>query len=268
MMKTAVIQMNSSADKIDNVRRALAFTKEAIEERAALICLPEYFYFRGSLATREEIARVVEPIDGPTVKLFSAVARKNKVYILLGSVYEQARDGMRAYNTSILIGPEGCVKAAYRKNNLFHLRLPRAEICEKKLFYAGKKTAMVKAGPFILGMAVCFDVRFPLLFERYASRGANLFTVPAAFSYETGKAHWELLVRARAVETFSYVLAPNQTGLNAQGFPCWGQSLIVGPWGQILAQAGHDKEEVIYAVLDPKEPGRLRRMFPEYKKFE
>lgn len=266
MMNTAVIQMNSGPDKESNIRRAIGFTREALAKKSRFVCLPEYFYFRGLLKTKDSLDRAIEPVNGPTVKLFAALAKEKKAHILLGSIYERARTPGRVYNTSVLLGPDGKVKAIYRKNNLFHVRLGGGETREADVFDPGTAAALARVEDFGLGMTLCFDVRFPGLFEDYARRGADLFTIPSSFSSTTGKAHWELLVRARAVETFSYVLAPNQTGLNAGGLACWGQSLIVDPWGRILAQASNDKEEIIYARLDPQEPLRFRRMFPGYKK--
>jgi len=268
MTDVAVIQMGSGPNKENNIKRALSFTAEALSKRSQFICLPEYFYFRGNLSTEAEISRIVEPVNGATVREFAVLAKKGKAYILLGSIYEKTRSKGRAYNTSVLIGPDGEVKAVYRKQHLFHLRMPGSpggEIRESFLFNAGTKKVIVPVGPFMLGMTMCFEVRFPMLYEWYARRGVNLFTIPASFAHATGQAHWELLVRARAVETFSYVIAPDQTGLNAQGYRCWGQSMIVDPWGEILAQASNAKEEIIYASLDPKKPQRLRRMFPGFK---
>ena len=264
-MKTALVQMASGPDKEENIRKATGFACEAFLKGARFVCFPEYFYFRGPLKTAEEVERVCEPLNGPTVGGFAALATANKAYILLGSIYERANGRGRAYNTSVLLDPKGEVRAVYRKKNLFHVRLPGAEVRESDIFNAGTTATLTKVGPFTLGMAMCFDVRFPAMFEAYARKGANLFTVPASFSHATGQAHWEILVRARAVETFSYVLAPNQTGINAQGLPCWGQSMIVDPWGRILALATTDREEIVYASLDIKEPRSRRRMFPGYK---
>ncbi len=265
-MKVAVIQMSSGPDKENNINKALYFTRKALENKARFVCLPEYFYFRGPLKTKASVEQVVEPVNGPTVSAFAALGRKAKAHILLGSIYEKTRTKGRAYNTSVLLGPDGKVKATYRKNNLFHIRLGPGEIREADIFNPGIHTAMAIVEDFTLGMSLCFDVRFPGIYDHYARRGANLFTVPASFAYTTGKAHWELLVRARAVETFSYVLAPAQAGINSDGTQSWGQSLIVDPWGRILAQASNDKEEILYAGLDHRAPARFRRMFPGYKK--
>lgn len=257
--------MDSGPDKKINIDRALALTREALTKKSELVCLPEYFYFRGPLKTANQLAGIAEPVDGSTVKIFAALAREKKVHILLGSIYEMPRRSGPVYNTSVLLGPDGAVKAAYRKKNLFHIRLPGSEVREADTFASGKAGVIARVGDLTLGMALCFDVRFPKLFEDYARKGVNLFTIPASFAQTTGKAHWELLVRARAVETYSYVVAPNQIGKNAEGLPCWGQSLIVDPWGRVLAQASNDMEEIIYARLDAREPARFRRMFPGYK---
>ncbi|MEI6438050.1 MAG: nitrilase-related carbon-nitrogen hydrolase [Candidatus Omnitrophota bacterium] len=265
MLQVAVIQMASGPDKEKNLSKAIELTVRALAKKAALVCLPEYFYYRGPLKTEKDRNMVFEPVNGPTVKKFAATARDGKAHILLGSIYEQSRVNGRAFNTSVLIGPDGKVQAVYRKNNLFHIRLGAKETREADVFLPGRTAAPTKVRGFTLGMTLCFDVRFPGLYEQYARRGVNLFTIPASFARTTGKAHWELLVRARAVETFSYVLAPAQVGCGADGTPSWGQSLIIDPWGRILARASNDREEILYARLDPAAPARFRRMFPGYK---
>jgi len=167
-----------------------------------------------------------------------------------------------------LIGPSGKVLATYRKRNLFHVRLSNKEICEGRLFKPGKDIKVVAVKEFKLGMSVCFDVRFSELYQASVRRGANVFAVPSAFAQTTGKAHWEVLLRARAIETLSYVLAPDQTGLSAQGVPCWGHSLIVDPWGQIVGQASQNKEEIVFGDIDISRVRKTRAIFPNHKRLK
>jgi predicted amidohydrolase len=258
--------MDSREDKAFNLARAKALSLEALRRGARLVALPEYFYYRGPLKNAGALARIAEPVKGPSVALFAELARAYQAHLLLGSIYERIEGGHKAFNTSVLIGPDGKVTAVYRKQHLFHMLLPKGRIREADIFRPGNKKVMAKAGALRIGMAVCFDIRFPDLFEAYARQGANVFTVPSAFSRKTGEAHWEVLVRARAIETFSYVLAPNQSGENGAGVPSWGHSMIVGPWGEVLAQAGGTGEAVIMADIDPARVRGQRACFPGFKK--
>lgn len=267
-MKVALVQLDSRHDKARNIQRALVLCEKALFEGATFVLLPEYFYFRGPLRSWEELAAIVEPVNGPTAQRFSVLAKKFRAHILLGSIYERVLASKKAYNTAVLIDPSGKVSATYRKQHLFHMRLSGYEICEGRFLKPGRELTVVPVGEFRLGIAVCFDVRFPDIFERSAQKGANLFAIPASFSYTTGKAHWEMLVRTRAVETFSYVLAPNQTGVGAEGVRCWGHSMIVDPWGRILAEASANEEEIVCADIDFEETRKYRERFPGYKKIK
>ena len=265
-MRVALIQLDSRADKVRNIEKSLAFSEEAFSKGAAFVLLPEYFSFRGPIETVERLKAVAEPLNGPTVQAFAVVARKFRGHLLLGTIYERASVTGKAYNTSVLLSPAGKVVTRYRKQNLFHMRSQGRETREGKLFRAGHKLTVVPVGKFHLGIAVCFDLRFPDVFERSAKKGANLFAVPSSFTYATGQAHWEVLLRARAAETFSYVLAPNQTGINADGMRCWGHSMVVDPWGEVLVQASETQEEIVYADIEMATVKKYRDLFPDYKK--
>jgi predicted amidohydrolase len=264
-MKIALIQMDSRADKAGNIKKALAFSEEAFSQGASLVLLPEYFYFRGSIEGVDQMRAVAEPVHGPTTRAFAALTRKFRGNLLLGTIYEKSPDPNKVYNTAILLSSAGKVAGTYRKQNLFHMRFLGQETREGALFKPGRNLTVVRVGEFHLGMAVCFDVRFPDIFERSAKKGANLFAVPSSFSYVTGQAHWEVLLRARAIETFSYVLAPNQTGMNVQGGKCWGHSMVVDPWGAVLVQASGTKEEIVYADIELDDVRKCRSRFPGYK---
>ena len=264
-MKVALVQMDSQADKARNVRKALDFVRRAFLKKAEFVLLPEYFYFVGDITGAEEMRKIVEPVGGPTTEVFAELARKFRGHVLLGSIYERILGQNKAYNTSVLVGPSGKVLATYRKRNLFHIRLPEKEIREGRVFAPGKTFKVVSVGEFKLGMSVCFDVRFPGLYDASARLGANVFSIPSAFARTTGKPHWEVLLRARAIETLSYILAPAQTGLNAEGVPCWGHSMIVDPWGQIVCQASQNNEEIVYGDIDLSTVKKTRAVFPNYK---
>ncbi|MBU4334897.1 MAG: carbon-nitrogen hydrolase family protein, partial [Candidatus Omnitrophica bacterium] len=177
-------------------------------------------------------------------------AKKNKVSILAGSLYEKIQSSKKVYNTSVLIGSDGKVSAKYRKINLFDANVDGKRIRESKHFAAGTKTALANVHGIKVGLSICFDLRYPELYRKYSLEGAEILCVPSAFTMTTGKAHWEMLLRARAIENKCFVLAPNQTGENSQGVLCYGNSMIVDPWGQILARASNNKEEIIYADIN------------------
>ncbi len=264
-MKIALVQMNSTDDKGQNIHRALALCSRAFSRGAQFVLLPEYFYFRGRIKGVAGMREVTEPVDGPTTRMFAAMAQKARGHILLGSIYERSPDPRKAYDTAVLLSPSGKVVGTYRKQHLFHLRLPGQEIRETDTFLPGGRRTVVRVGNFRVGLTICFDLRFPDIFERSVQQGADLFVVPSSFAYATGKAHWEILLRARAIETFSYVLAPNQTGRSAEGARCWGHSMAVDPWGKVLAQASADREEIVYARIDTARVHESRQQFPGYK---
>lgn len=264
-MKVAVIQLSATEDKARNLARAVAFVRRAIGRKARFIVLPEIFAFRGQVRKAGGPRQVAEVIPGESLKPLMALARRYKVFILAGSVYERAGNTSKAYNTSVLIDDRGAITARYRKTHLFEAVLGKKSIREADSFVAGRKTAIAAVGNFKVGLSICYDLRFPEMYRHYARRGVDVVCVPSAFTHETGKAHWEILLRARAIENRCYVLAPNQTGKSARGIRHYGHSMIVGPWGEILAQASADKEEIIYAHLDMKEIRAARRKLPALK---
>lgn len=264
-IKAALVQMKSGSDKALNVRRAMDLVRQAAGQGADLVCLPEYFSYNGSLADKDKVRTLAENIHGPTVQAFAGLARQTGVSILLGSILEKTRVKPGVYNTSILLDRKGKMTAVYRKKNLFHVRLDDGEVREQAYLKAGRRLATAGLSGFKAGLAICFDLRFPQLFERYVKMGVNLLFVPSSFLGATGRAHWEVLVRARAVETFSYVLAPNAAGANHDGLPFWGESLIVDPWGRVLARGSNDREEIICAELDLSRVRKVREAFPGFK---
>ena len=261
-MKTAVIQLNVGGNKKDNIAKAVSFVKQAIEGKAEFIALPEVFPFRGRI--KEHLSSAAEGIPGESTGPLQELAKKYKVFILAGSIYEKAQGTGKAYNTSIFIDDRGEIAAAYRKINLFDLDLPEKRIKESDYFIPGRKAVTARVKNFSVGLSVCYDIRFPGLYQEYRRQGAEILCAPSAFTYETGKAHWHILLRARAVENLCYVAAPNQCGGGGDITQCYGHSLIVSPWGEILAEASEDKEEIIFADLEKRIIQERRAILPVF----
>ncbi len=212
---------------------------------ADLLVLPETAVARGS---DDDLRAAAEPLTGPIVQHFADQARRRSVWILAGSLLE--RDGEAIYNTAVLLDRRGTVAAAYRKIHLFDACLPdRRVIRESHLYQAGALPVMANIEGWPCGLSICYDLRFPELYRHYADHGAQLLAIPANFTLQTGRDHWEILIRARAIENQCFVLAPNQCGVNsATGVAAYGHSLMVDPWGTVLACA-RDAEEWISATL-------------------
>ena len=260
-MWVAAVQLNATSDLEANLSRVRTLISEAARREAQLVALPEHFACYGS---EEVVAAGAQPLDGPLVTEFRQLARKLGISLLLGSFPEQAGSGELPYNTSVLIGPQGHLLARYRKMHLFDMELPGAQPHRESRFtQPGSEvvTAALPGTPFVAGLAVCYDLRFPELFRAQVSLGANLLFLPAAFTYRTGRDHWQALLRARAIENLSYVVAPAQWGPHGPGRRSYGRSLILDPWGLTLAQAP-DGEGIIYAWLDFERLYRLRRELP------
>ena len=258
----AVVQMTSTTDVEHNLAAAEALVSEAAGRGASLVALPENFAF-----LRCEGEPVPEPqrLDGPWVARMAGLARRTGVTLVLGSIPEAVPGETRVHNTCLVLGPDGSLLARYRKIHLFDIDLPGMEhLKESRSVLPGSELVVAKtpAGP--LGLSICYDVRFPELYRRLAFAGARTLLVPAAFTEVTGKAHWELLLRARAVENLAYVLAPAQVGVHGPGRASHGHALIVDPWGSLLAQVP-DGEGIALAELDYDRQDLLRRRLPALK---
>ena len=249
-MKTAVIQFNATDNKKKNVQRALGMVQRAAARGAEFILLPEAFHFRGKADPRKGFQKIAERIPGVSTVPFMDMAKRHKITILAGSVCEKISGKIKTYNTSVLIDPLGRIVARYRKIHLFNAAIGKKKINESQFFRPGSKKVMAKVGRWRVGLSTCYDLRFPDLYQSYARQGAEILCVPSAFTKVTGQAHWEELLRARAIENLCYVLAPNQIGKDGKGIDSYGNSMIVDPWGKILARASGDKEEILFARLD------------------
>lgn len=261
-MKTAVIQMNSSSDKRRNIEKALSFVHAAAGRGARFILLPEVFNGRTFIKTTRDLSAMAEAIPGGSLRPFLEAAQKFKVFILAGSIYEKAPQKAKVYNTSTLISPQGKIIAKYRKMHLFDAVLNKKSIRESAYFLPGEKAVVSRAGEFNLGMTICYDLRFPELYRACARLGAHVLCVPSSFTKITGEVHWEVLLKARAIENLCYVLAPNQIGRDAKGIEAFGHSMIVNPWGEIAAEASGDREEILFAEISLKEIQKARQILP------
>ncbi|MBX3205546.1 MAG: carbon-nitrogen hydrolase family protein [Labilithrix sp.] len=266
-MRAAVIQQSSQDDVAANLTRARVLIAGAARAGAELVALPENFAFMGEEAHKREIAESTEDgARGPITTAVSEAAREHGVWIVAGGMPEASGDAARPYNTSLLVGPDGRVVARYRKMHLFDVDLPDGtKLLESGATRAGDEpiVADVATGSETtkLGMTICYDVRFPELYRRLVSQGVRVVTVPAAFTLTTGKDHWHVLLRARAIENQVFVLAPAQHGRHPRGRTTYGKSLIVDPWGDVLAQAA-EGEGFALAELDFAAQDRVRASLP------
>jgi predicted amidohydrolase len=261
IMWVAAVQLNSTPNQEANLARAQTLVEKAAARGAQLVALPEHFACLGSAA---DTAAAAQPLDGPLVTRFRELAARLQIFLLLGSFPERSPGKARPYNTSLLLAPQGKIIAHYRKLHLFDVDLPGAQpFRESEHTQPGEEvvTVALPGTSFTAGLAICYDLRFPELFRNQVDQGANLILLPAAFTARTGRDHWEVLLRARAIENLAYVVAPAQYGQHMPGRRSYGRSLIVDPWGTLLAQAP-DGEGVILAQLDYERLQRLRRELP------
>jgi deaminated glutathione amidase len=260
-MWTAVIQMQSTGDPAANCERAHSLITAAAGRGAKLIALPEYFAGLGPPAA---IVAQAQALDGPLLRAFQAQARRLGVHLLLGSIPEQSPLPGKVYNTSVLLGPTGAILATYRKLHLFDIHIPdKVSFRESAYILPGSDvvTVTLPEEEFTVGLTICYDLRFPELFRALVDQGAEIILVPAAFSQVTGKDHWEILLRARAIENQVYILAPAQCRHPDQSLKTYGRSLIIDPWGLALARAA-DREDIIYARLDRQYLQQVRAELP------
>lgn len=255
----AAIQMAAGSDKAANLERAERLIRLAAARGANLVGLPETFNWRGK---RSEEAAAAEPLEGESLAAISRLARELGLHIVAGSITEHATGQPKRYNTSVLIGPDGARIAVYRKIHLFDVDLPgRVTVKESDAKLAGSEVVSARTPRGTIGLSVCYDLRFPELYRRLTFAGAEIITVPSCFTFPTGEAHWDALVRARAIENQAYVIAPAQFGTNVHGFSDYGNSMIVDPWGRVIARAS-DQEGVVVASIDLEYLMRVRRELP------
>lgn len=260
MFRAACVQLRSSDDVAANIRDTVTLVREAHARGATFIATPE----NTSLMAPDGGAKLTSShpeAEDPALPVFRALARELGIWLLIGSLAIKVSDTHTA-NRSFLIAPDGAIAARYSKIHLFDVTLAGGESYRESGTVAGGSEAVTADTAFgRTGMTICYDVRFPHLYRRLAQKGAFLFTVPSAFTVPTGEAHWHVLLRARAIENGAFVLAPAQGGLHANGRKTYGHSLIVAPWGEILAEAGTEPC-VIIADIDPELSRAARGKIP------
>jgi predicted amidohydrolase len=257
-LAVALVQLDATTDVDANIAAATALADEAAGGGARLVALPEYLQYRGADDGFRASAR---PIPGPHTEPFAEVARRRGAWILVGSTAETSTDPARPFNSSALIAPDGSVAAVYRKLHLFDVAVddgPRDT--ESARVTAGSGLVTAEVDGVTVGLTICYDLRFPELYRSLALAGAQVLAVPSNFTERTGRDHWEVLLRARAIENGAYVLAPAQIG-GPSGQPAYGRSMIVDPWGTIVAQAP-DAVGIVRAVIDSDRVAAVRRQIP------
>ena len=256
-MRAAAVQLNSTSEKARNLEAAERLVRAAAADGAELVALPEKWNL---LAAGDELSAGAEPLDGPSLGAARGWARQLGIHLLAGSIAERG-EGEKAHNASVMIGPDGEDLAVYRKIHMFDVDAGGVSYRESEHEEPGSEVVTAPLGELIAGMTVCYDLRFPELFRILAVRGARLFTVPSAFTLATGRDHWEVLLRARAIENQAFVVAPNQVGIAPPHFESFGHSAIVDPWGRVLAIAP-EGECFLAADLDLPAQDEVRASLP------
>jgi deaminated glutathione amidase len=263
-LRVALIQLAADHDVTANVERAAALVKRAGGQSPQLVALPEMFLYRGPAAGLRESA---SELPGPLTEPFADLARSLNTWILLGSVAERSADPARPYNTSVLLDPAGQICVTYRKRHLFDVTIDNGPSDrESARTTPGDRSVVAimqgvaQEADVRMGLSICFDLRFPEVYREMAAAGAVLMAVPANFTEVTGRDHWEVLLRARAIENGAFVIAPAQCGTGG-GVPSHGRSMVVDPWGTVIAQAP-DGAGIVAADLEMDRVVQVRRQLP------
>jgi len=254
----AVVQLNSTADVARNLATADRLVRDAVARGADVVVLPEKW---SVLGTPDAMAAAAEALDGQCISWARDVARDLSIDLIAGSIVEQRDDGRRA-NTSVHVGPGGTIEAVYRKLHMFDVEVDGVRYAESEQEQPGEDIVISSlADGTPVGLSICYDVRFPELYRVLADRDARVIALPSAFTLATTRDHWEVLVRARAIENQAFVLAANQIGEHSPGYRSGGRSLIVDPWGLVLAGAT-DRETTVLAELDFAVQRDIRQRLP------
>jgi deaminated glutathione amidase len=258
-LNVAIIQMNSQDDKRANIAAALDLIDRAAEVGARLVALPEVWPYLGPDDVNRDQA---ELIPGPITELLAQRARRHGIYVHGGSIYETRPGDPGMYNTTVMIDPTGEIIARYSKIHMFDVVLDGvAEYRESATVTPGDEVVVTEIDGILVGLAICYDLRFPELFRILALEGAQAIMLPAAFTLTTGKDHWEALIRARAIENGLYMIAPAQWGTHPPGNWCYGRSMVVDPWGTVMTTAS-DGVGIAHATVDPSRVAMVRRQIP------
>jgi predicted amidohydrolase len=258
-MKVAAVQLNSTADTAANLAAADCLTRAAAADGAKLIVLPEKWTVIGS---GEQLRVGAQTLDGPAISWARKTARELGIDLVAGSIAERVTGVEKLANTSVHVDPEGEIKAVYRKVHMFDVEIDGRHYCESDVEQAGEEiVSSVTTGGVELGLAICYDLRFPEQFRILAVRGARVIVLPSAFTLPTTRDHWETLLRARAIENQTFVIAANQVGPHPGGQRSGGRSMVVDPWGVVLAQAA-DREGYALAECDLESQREIRKRLP------
>jgi predicted amidohydrolase len=259
-LRVALVQVEARDSVDDNLQRSATLAHQAAEAGARLVILPEYVQYRGS---DDGYRASAAPVPGPTTQPFQEIAARHGCWLLAGSVAETSDAPDRPFNTSPLIDPNGRIVARYRKLHLFDIDVDQGPAdTESARVSAGDRAVVADVDGMRLGMSICYDLRFPELYRALALAGAEAFAVPAVFTERTGRDHWEVLLRARAIENGAYVLAAAGWGKGGPGaIPGYGRSMVVDPWGTVIAQAA-DGEGIVTAELELDRVRAIRGQIP------
>ncbi len=261
-MRVGLVQLCSGTNIAENISAASALIRKAAKAGATLVVTPEMTHLvqKDKMAL---VASIYSQDNDPAVSAFASLAKDIKIDLLIGSL--AIKSGNKVRNRSFLFGPNGLMKATYDKVHLFDAIVSDTEhYRESALYAAGDTPVLADVAGAKIGLSICYDLRFPNLYRYYAQSGVQILAVPAAFTVPTGKAHWDILLRARAIETGSFVLAAAQGGQHTDGRATYGRSKIISPWGEVTAELAHDKPGYICADLDLSEVETARQRIPAW----
>lgn len=256
----AAVQMNSGEDKSANLRAATRLVEQAARHGAVLVVLPELFNCLGRFTA---ILEQAENVPGETSDAMGALSRRLGITLVAGSLAERDAAAGKAMNTSLVFGPDGNLLSRYQKIHLFEVDLPGVvTVTESQWLAPGCDIVGCKTPHGRLGQSICYDLRFPELFRELSAAGMELLAIPSAFTMATGRSHWEILLRARAIENQVFVIAANQSGQHAENMTTYGHSAVVDPWGDVLAMLGHENEGIALAEIDLDRLQEVRARLP------
>ena len=266
-LRVAVVQLSSQEDVSRNLARATELALRASTEGAKLVVLPENFAYMGG--SDEGKRAVAEPLEaeprGPIMTALADIARRSGAYVVAGGMPERSDDADRPYNTCAVIAPDGTLAGRYRKVHLFDVEVGDGQrYRESASTMPGADAVVLPILGFRVGLSVCYDIRFPELYRKLADKGAEVIVVPAAFTLATGKDHWHVLLRARAIESQSYVAAAAQWGVHPKDRRTYGKSLIADPWGDVISQCS-DGEGFTVATIDRARLDSVRSTLPSLR---
>ena len=262
MSTIALAQVCANENAAKNLEKALTFVEEAADAGADLIAFPESFLLIGKKSS--DYLEDVESLDGPLVATFKAKAKECNISLLLGGMITLNPDApLKPFNTAVLIGSDGELVAKYHKPHLFYSAIPNLGLCESKTVSAGNEVVVADHPLGKMGLSICYDVRFPCLYQKLREKGADMIFVPAAFTSQTGKYHWHSLLKARAIETQCYVFAPAQVGQHNEKRSSYGHSVAFDPWGEQIGELS-EGEGLLIVEMDPEKTKLIRQEMPVF----